>query len=115
MRISAVTVAVLRAFLESPTDDMYGFDLMTRCKIRPGTLYPILARLENCGWLESNWNDMETDNGPQLRRRAYRLSHVGQMSAIEAVADRRIDMLLRRWIRLGHEPGLGHEPVRGPA
>jgi PadR family transcriptional regulator, regulatory protein PadR len=104
MRTSAATLAVLQAFLANPSEDFYGSELMARCDMRSGTIYPILARLEMCGWLESNWNDIEVDGGLRLRRRTYRLSHVGQAVALKAVADRRPSAPLVHWVHLTHWP-----------
>lgn len=35
----------------------YGMELQSMLKIRPGTLYPILARFRNAGWIVDQWED----------------------------------------------------------
>lgn len=42
---------VLKAFLEDPGKPRYGFELMKLTGMASGSLYPMLARLEEAGWL----------------------------------------------------------------
>ncbi|MGN9844674.1 PadR family transcriptional regulator [Nonomuraea sp. H19] len=52
-----------------------------------GTVYPILARLERIGWVESRWEDPEAhvaDGRP--RRRYHRITADGVEQARDAVA-----------------------------
>ena len=86
------TVRLLEAFLDRPTDEIHGFDLVAAKKIKSGTLYPLLIRLENLGWLESRW---EESDRPGPRRRLYRLTAVGEQAAREYVeAGRNPDRLV---------------------
>ena len=43
-------------------------------KVKPGSLFPALHRLEEAGWLKSSWG--ESDNN--RRARYYRLTKAGQ-------------------------------------
>ncbi|MGH1555978.1 PadR family transcriptional regulator [Streptomyces sp. L7] len=51
------TQLVLRALLEDPARLRYGLELCELAGLPSGTIYPILARLEQVGWLESSWED----------------------------------------------------------
>ena len=86
-RMSSATLKVLAAFLSSPRDELAGVDVGNAAKVGPGTLYPILQRLEKAGWLASRW---ETDD-PQLlkrpRRRFYRITELGAQQARIAFKD----------------------------
>jgi PadR family transcriptional regulator PadR len=42
---------VLKVFLEDPDQERYGFELMKLTGMASGSLYPMLARLEEAGWL----------------------------------------------------------------
>lgn len=66
IRLSRQTLNVLEVLLEDPTRPTYGFELMTRARIKSGSLYPILVRLERAGFLESAWEERD----PQNSRRA---------------------------------------------
>lgn len=59
---------------------------MKETGLASGTLYPILARLVDRGWLDKNWDIGEDQNGPP--RRIYTLTALGraQMKGI-TVAD----------------------------
>src|SRR5580693_4561661 len=46
---------VLRAFLDEPAAPRYGYDLMKAAGLQSGTLYPLLARLEQQKLVTSAW------------------------------------------------------------
>jgi len=80
-RPSAQTCAVVFALAQEPTAWRYGYDLCRELDLRPGSLYPILARLADRGLLETTW---ETD-APAGRppRHLYRLTGSGRAVATE--------------------------------
>jgi hypothetical protein len=51
VRLTLAVARVLRAFVDDPNRDHYGYDLMRQTDFPSGKLYPILARLERAGWL----------------------------------------------------------------
>ena len=55
MRMTAPLQRVLRAFLEDPAAPRYGYDLMKAAGLPSGTLYPMLARLEDQELVTSAW------------------------------------------------------------
>ncbi|WP_019074216.1 PadR family transcriptional regulator [Streptomyces hokutonensis] len=81
------TQLVLRALLEDPARLRYGLELCELAGLPSGTIYPILARLEQVGWLESSWEDSavhEAEGRP--RRRFYGVTQDGAEAAREALA-----------------------------
>ena len=50
---------VLAALLAEPDGDHYGLALMQASGLASGTLYPILARLTEAGWLEKRWEEID--------------------------------------------------------
>jgi PadR family transcriptional regulator PadR len=83
-RPSAQTVAVLGSLATTPREWRYGYELGQEVGLRSGSLYPILIRLCERGFLEARW---ETD--PPLGRpprHLYRLSPSGARLAAESVA-----------------------------
>jgi DNA-binding PadR family transcriptional regulator len=73
-RISPETLRVLESFLRRPTDWHYGYELSRETKLKSGTLYPILMRLEKYGLLEARW--VATQEGVPPRH-TYRLTPNG--------------------------------------
>lgn len=52
-RMTLQTMLVLRVLLSDPAQRRYGLELCEKTRQHPGTVYPILARLERgFGWLE---------------------------------------------------------------
>jgi DNA-binding MarR family transcriptional regulator len=85
-RMTVHTVLVLRTLLENPAEELYGLELCGRAGLASGTIHPILARLEQCGWLESRWEEIDPHEEGRPRRRYYRLSPDGTEPARHAVA-----------------------------
>jgi PadR family transcriptional regulator, regulatory protein PadR len=78
---------VLRSMLSEPSKEWYGLELCDLTELPAGTMYPILARLEGCGWLDSRWEDTaeQVAVGRPLRR-YYRFSRDGAETARGALA-----------------------------
>ncbi|MBV1852037.1 PadR family transcriptional regulator [Catellatospora tritici] len=86
VRMTHTTQAVLAALLEDPTAPRYGFDIAQYAGIATGSLYPILARLEALGVVESYWEQQEQQIEGRPRRRYYKLTEDGAVSARQALA-----------------------------
>jgi len=82
-RLTHSTTRALLAFLETPRSWRYGYDLMKVAGFTSGTLYPLLARLTDDGWLESRWEESEHPGKPP--RQMYRLTATGRARAREAL------------------------------
>src|SRR5215213_6406509 len=87
LRITGPLLKLIDVLLADPTANFWGFELMKATGLPSGTLYPLLARLEGMGWLESGWDESKESSGP--RRRYYRLTRDGASSARIAVAEAR--------------------------
>jgi PadR family transcriptional regulator PadR len=79
------TQLVLRAMIAEPTREMYGLEIGQAAELASGTIHPILARLEACGWLESRWEDLDPHKAGRPRRRYYRLTPDGVVHAARAL------------------------------
>jgi PadR family transcriptional regulator PadR len=90
-RMTLQTQLVLRALLEEPSKERYGLELCAMVGLPSGTIYPILARLEQVGWIESAWEDPAThQKAGRPARRFYRMTPDGVEQARSALvkADR---------------------------
>jgi PadR family transcriptional regulator, regulatory protein PadR len=86
-RITTQTLKVL-ALLMSPTqDEISGAEIGRATKLASGTLYPILLRLEEAGWLESRWETEDPQELGRPRRRFYQITGVGMRKARLAVRE----------------------------
>ncbi|WP_285247489.1 helix-turn-helix transcriptional regulator [Pseudarthrobacter sp. efr-133-R2A-89] len=68
-RVTPATALVLEALLSA--ESVWGLQIVKDVGKKPGTVYPILDRLEAAGWVQGEWDSAETRKGP--RRRYYRL------------------------------------------
>tara|TARA_R110002110_G_scaffold30416_8_gene107852 strand:- start:803 stop:1111 length:309 start_codon:yes stop_codon:yes gene_type:complete len=83
---SKATRAALIALLEA-ADSLHGYEIMQITGVGPGTLYPMLARLEDQALLESQWQEPTVEGRPP--RHLYRLTEAGLVLAQKLVRDQR--------------------------
>ena len=68
---------VLRVMISDPTAAHYGYDLMKAARLPSGTLYPMLARLQQEGLVDAEWEAQRQDAGGRPPRKYYRLTGEG--------------------------------------
>jgi DNA-binding PadR family transcriptional regulator len=87
IRITEATLDVLDV-LVGGDDELYGLRIAKAAGRPTGSVFPILARLEQSGWVVSEWESTAAaERGP--RRRFYRLSPDGLAGARAVLAQRR--------------------------
>jgi DNA-binding PadR family transcriptional regulator len=85
-RITKQLLKVLEALLVDPRREWYGLELMDATKLSSGTLYPILQRLVQDGWLARQDDQRSDVGGP--KRKLYVLTGVGEQAAFRIVSAR---------------------------
>jgi PadR family transcriptional regulator, regulatory protein PadR len=68
---------VLKVLVADPAAQHYGYDLMKAARLPSGTLYPMLARLQQEGLVDSQWEEQRPDAGGRPPRKYYRLTAEG--------------------------------------
>lgn len=68
---------VLKVLVADPAAPRYGYELMKAARLPSGTLYPMLARLQDEGVVESEWEEQSPDAGGRPPRKYYRLTAQG--------------------------------------
>ena len=86
VRHSLPSLKVLAAFIEAPRRAVSGADIAKQTGIASGTLYPILVRYEDAGFLKSEWERVDPAAVGRPRKRFYRLTALGQREAAAALA-----------------------------
>ncbi len=75
-RPSEQTIRVLRSLTDDSVAWRYGYELCMELEIKAGSMYPILIRLADRGFLETKW---ESDPAPgRPPRHLYRLTPAGR-------------------------------------
>ena len=82
---SAQTLSVLAVLCARPQMWHHGYDIARETGVKSGTLYPILIRLADRGWLEASWEDEQPAGRP--RRHLYRLTSEGLARSGKALAE----------------------------
>ena len=87
LRTSSTRVVLSFLLDQHGSGGVFGSEIIKAEGIRSGTLYPILAKLEDAGWVTSNWEDAAVAAGNKRPpRRYYRLTGTGETSAREYCA-----------------------------
>jgi PadR family transcriptional regulator, regulatory protein PadR len=81
MRLTGQLERVLRVFLDDPAAPRYGYDLMKAARLSSGTLYPMLARLQDEGLVTSRWERQPADGTGRPPRKYYQLTAEGARTA----------------------------------
>ena len=77
MKLTGPLERVLRVFLDDLSARHYGYDLMKAARLHSGTLYPLLARLQERGLVRSEWEPKPDDAGGRPPRKYYQLTGEG--------------------------------------
>lgn len=85
--LTVQTMRLLRVLLDSPEEWHYGLGMAEEADLKSGTLYPILRRLTDAGWLERKWEDVDPSEAGRPRRRLYRLTGDGAVAARREIAE----------------------------
>jgi PadR family transcriptional regulator PadR len=84
-RLTQQTIGVLSALVH--TRELSGAEIAKVTGLASGTLYPILYRLEDFGWLDSHWEKGDPALLGRPRRRYYRITAEGQRRVRQVVRD----------------------------
>jgi DNA-binding MarR family transcriptional regulator len=83
-RLSFQSMRLLNAFLLNPTRELSGAELITDAGVPSGTLYPLLYRFEQAGWLVGRWEQGDPKDKGRPLRKLYRMTGRGLAKAAEA-------------------------------
>ena len=86
-RITAQVIKVLAVLMSNRNAQTSGSDVGRAAGIRSGTLYPILLRLEEAGWVQSEWEEGNPREMGRPRRRFYRITGTGAKAAREELKE----------------------------
>lgn len=87
--MTVAVATVLAALLDEPDADRYGLELMAATGLPSGTIYPILRRLQDAGWVTAHWERIDPVAAGRPARRYYRLTADGVQQARAALAELR--------------------------
>jgi DNA-binding PadR family transcriptional regulator len=83
-KLSKKEMRILQA-LDAPNAPLFGYEVGQAAKIWPGTLYPILYKLERDGFVAGEWETDEPQPDQKGRRRYYHLTLAG-IRAVQRVS-----------------------------
>ena len=87
MRVTVPVAKVVSVLLAEPDAERYGLDLMKATGLPSGTLYPLLQRLQQAGWVAAHWEDIDPAAEGRPARRYYQLTAEGVTAGRQALAE----------------------------
>jgi PadR family transcriptional regulator, regulatory protein PadR len=89
-RVTGPLLDVLEVFLAAfaTDDELHGWAIMKATKRSGPTVYGVLDRLEDSGWITGRW-ETQNPEPSKPRRRFYRLTPVGERAARQLLMERR--------------------------
>jgi DNA-binding PadR family transcriptional regulator len=88
--VTSPVLDVLQVFLDAHAEryETHGWAIVKATKRSGPTVYGVLDRLEDAGWISGQWEDY-VDGTSRPRRRLYRLTAGGFPAARQLLAERR--------------------------
>lgn len=100
-RVTPQLLDVLAVLLsDQASEELHGWEIMKRSGRSGPTVYQILERLGDAGWLEARWEAHHPEPG-KPRRRFYRLTPNGTVEARTLLAKRRPNRAAEPRLALG--------------
>jgi PadR family transcriptional regulator, regulatory protein PadR len=91
---SKQSATLLFALAQDPKAWRHGYELSVETGLKAGTLYPLLARLADRGWLDAQWETTARTGRPP--RHLYRLTPTGLEETRALAAAQKASGLVRR-------------------
>jgi PadR family transcriptional regulator, regulatory protein PadR len=85
IRMTHNTLTVLRALMTAPDREMYGLEIMRGLSMGSGTVYPLLDRANDAGWVTVRAEKIDPQAKGRPPRRYYRITDAGIQAAREAI------------------------------
>ena len=84
---SIPTRQVLLEMMDAPAEETYGFELVKKTGLPSGTVYPILRRFEDQGWVAARAEVIDPHARRPRHRIYYQLTPEGRSTARQAIGD----------------------------
>ena len=81
------TIQVLNLMRHDADVEWYGLQIANAAGLKSGSVYVVLARLEQAEWLTSRWEEIDPVAEGRPRRRLYKLTGEGLRAATAAVEE----------------------------
>ena len=78
-RITVQFLKIISIFIKDPLKSYSGADICRKAKLKSGTVYPMLIKLEIGGWLSSELEKIDPRKEGRPKRRLYRITYKGSV------------------------------------
>lgn len=85
-KVSVPFLQVISFFLENSGKEFSGYEVFKTCSLQSGTIYPLLGRLLENGWLTAEWEENNPLRGKKPRL-LYKLTVGGYNEAMKQLGE----------------------------
>lgn len=108
MRRTRALTKVALALMERPADQHYGYELAVAANVRAGSLYPILTRMLESGWVSDGWEDPSVARAEKRPpRRYYVLTGSGRAALSGIICQAEAELAAKRSVFDRMQPEVG--------
>ena len=86
-RITVQFLKVISIFISNPWSEYSGADICRRAKLKSGTVYPMLIKMEVNGWLSSELEKIDPKKEGRPKKRLYKITHRGLIEGQKILAE----------------------------
>jgi PadR family transcriptional regulator PadR len=86
-RVTVPFLKIFSVFVNNPSEKYSGVDVCKETNLKSGTVYPMLIKLNENGWLTSEWEDIDPKKEKRPQRRFYRITRHGLLSGQKILAE----------------------------
>ena len=86
-RITVSFLKLFSIFIVHLSDEFTGEDICRRTEMQSGTVYPMLIKLEERGWLKARWENINPHVEGRPKRHYYGITKRGLKCGIKILAD----------------------------
>ena len=86
-RVTVQFLKVISIFINNPLRIYSGADICRKAKLKSGTVYPMLIKLEIGGWLSSELEKIDPRKEGRPKRRLYKITYKGSVEGQKILAE----------------------------
>jgi DNA-binding PadR family transcriptional regulator len=96
VRLSFETIRVLAELLQDATEPRYGLEIVRRTGMLPGTLYPIVVRLEAARWIVTSWEELDPKKAGRPLRKFIQQTELGRSETLRRLREHNLLVIVQR-------------------
>jgi PadR family transcriptional regulator, regulatory protein PadR len=87
IKLTVPFLKTITVFINSPSRQYSGADICRETKLFSGTVYPLLYKLEEKGWIKGAWEEIDPHKEGRPKKRLYQITSSGVVHGRKLVTE----------------------------